>query len=155
MQSWKDKSLLRRLAPERSNRRPLWDVHSPSCPSARHKPLLTAGCGDIDPYTPCRCGRLSNPSDGTLCACIMLCGSTSLKPAVSKALRKGDRGYASLLFRHGLRPSFSVWRTVSSLSPRPHLPPPASRPAVASSNTRGPRAGPCTPAPRGASLGCR
>ncbi len=42
----------------------------------------TAGCGDIDPYTPCMYGWLSNPSSGTLCVPTMRCGSITLKSAV-------------------------------------------------------------------------
>lgn len=44
--------------------------------------LFTACCGDIDPHTPGMYGRFSNPSGGTLCVPIMLCESTTLKPAV-------------------------------------------------------------------------
>ena len=43
--------------------------------------LMTAGCGDIDPCTPCICERLSTPSDEGY-APIMLRGSTTLKTAV-------------------------------------------------------------------------
>jgi hypothetical protein len=50
-----------------------------------HIPLqqttVTAGCGDIDPCTPCICERLSTPSDEGY-ARITLRGSTTLKTAV-------------------------------------------------------------------------
>jgi hypothetical protein len=40
----------------------------------------TAGCGDIDPCTPCICERLSTPSEEAY-ARIMLRGSTTLNTA--------------------------------------------------------------------------
>jgi hypothetical protein len=50
---------------------------------------LTAGCGDIDPCTPCICERLS-----TLCdegyARSMMRGSTTLKNAVEEVWDKGN-----------------------------------------------------------------
>jgi hypothetical protein len=47
---------------------------------------LTAGCGDIDPYTPCICERLSTPTDEGY-ARIMLRGSTTLETAVGASFR--------------------------------------------------------------------
>src|SRR5215212_9464412 len=43
--------------------------------------FLTAGCGDIDPCTPCICERLSTPCDEGY-ARSMMRGSTTLKNAV-------------------------------------------------------------------------
>ena len=48
----------------------------------------TAGCGDIDPCTPCICERLSTPSDEGY-ARSMMRGSTTLKTAEGP-LKSGD-----------------------------------------------------------------
>jgi hypothetical protein len=50
--------------------------------------LSAAGCGDIDPYAPCMCERVSTPSNEGY-ARIMLRGSTTLKTAV--AAHSGSR----------------------------------------------------------------
>ena len=47
----------------------------------------TAGCGDIDPCTPCICERLSTPSDEGY-ARIVLRGSITLKTAVRGAVHE-------------------------------------------------------------------
>src|SRR5215216_5262897 len=55
-------------------------------PSCAGDGLITAGCGDIDPCTPCIGERLSTPSDEGY-ARIMLRGSTTLKTAVGSGPR--------------------------------------------------------------------
>jgi hypothetical protein len=55
--------------------------------------VSTAGCGDIDPCTPCMCERVSTPSDEGY-ARIILRGSTTLKTALDAG--RGRAGSTTL-----------------------------------------------------------